>query len=52
MEAMIYGPGVESSYEIVTIIDTHPDGFSVLIKYAREGSRSEEADLRDTPANA
>jgi hypothetical protein len=32
MEAMLYGPGVESSSETVTIIDTHPDGFSVLIK--------------------
>jgi hypothetical protein len=29
---MLYGPGVESSSETVTIIDTHLDGFSVLIK--------------------
>jgi hypothetical protein len=41
MEAMLYGPGVESSSETVTIIDIHPDGFLVLIKYAREGSLSE-----------
>ena len=52
MEAMLYGPGVESSSETVTIIDTHPDGFSVLIKYASEGSLPEEADLWDTLANA
>jgi hypothetical protein len=38
MEAMLYGPGVESSSETVTIMDTHPDGFLILIKYAREGS--------------
>jgi hypothetical protein len=36
MEEMLCGPGVESSSETVTIIDTHPDGFSVLIKYASE----------------
>jgi hypothetical protein len=30
VEAMLYGPGVESSSETVTIIDTHPDCFSVL----------------------
>jgi hypothetical protein len=52
MEAMLYGPGVESSSEIVTIIDTHPDGFLVVIKYASERSILEEADLRGTPANA
>jgi hypothetical protein len=52
MEAMLYGPGVESSSEIVTIIDTHPDGFSVVIKYASERSLLEEADLWGTPANA
>jgi hypothetical protein len=52
MEAMLYDPGVESSFETVTIIDTHPDGFSVLIKYASEGSLPEEADLWDTPTNA
>jgi hypothetical protein len=52
MEAMLYSPGVESSSETVTIIDTHPEGFSVLIKYASEGSLPEEADLWDTPANA
>jgi hypothetical protein len=52
MEATIYGPGVESSSETVTIIDTHPDGFSVLIKYASEGSHPEEANLWDTPTNA
>jgi hypothetical protein len=51
MEAMLYGPGVESSSETVTIIDTHPDGFSVLIKCAGEGSLSEEADLWDAPTN-
>ena len=45
MEAMLYGPRVESSSETVTIIDTQPDGFSVLIKYAREGSLLEEDDL-------
>jgi hypothetical protein len=52
MEAMLYDPGVESSSETVTIIDTHPDGFSILIKYAREGSLPGEADLWDIPANA
>jgi hypothetical protein len=52
MKAMLYGPGVESSSETVTIIDTHPDGFSVLIKYASEGSLPEEADLWGTPTNA
>jgi hypothetical protein len=52
MEAMLYGPRVESSSETVTIIDTHPDGFSVLIKYASEGSLLEEADLSDTLTNA
>ena len=52
MEVMLYGPGVESSSETIIIIDTHPDGFSVLIKYASEGSLPEEADLWDTPANA
>jgi hypothetical protein len=44
MEAMLYGPGVESSSETDTIIDTHCDSFSVLIKYASEGSLPEEAD--------
>jgi hypothetical protein len=43
-EAMLYSPGVESSSETITIIDTHPDGFSLLIKYAREGSLPEEPD--------
>jgi hypothetical protein len=52
MEAMLYGPEVESSSETITIIDTHPDGFSVLIKYASEGSLVEEADLWGTPTNA
>jgi hypothetical protein len=52
MEAMLYDSGVESSSENVTIIDIHPDGFLVLIKYAREGSLPEEDDLWDTPANA
>jgi hypothetical protein len=52
MEAMLYSPGVESSSEIVTIIDTHPDGLSVLIKYANKGSLLKEADLWDTPTNA
>ena len=52
MVVMLYGPGVESSSETVTIIDTHPDGFSVLIKYASEGSLPEEADLWDAHANA
>jgi hypothetical protein len=51
MEAMLYSPGVESSFETVTIIDTHPHGFSVLIKYASEGSLPEEADLWENPAN-
>jgi hypothetical protein len=51
MEAMLYSPGVESSSETVTIIGTHPDGFSVLIKYASEGSLPEEADLWDTSTN-
>jgi hypothetical protein len=37
-EAMLYGLGVESSSETITIIDTHPDSFSVLIKYNIEGS--------------
>jgi hypothetical protein len=45
MEAMLYGPGVESSSETVTFIGTHPDGFSVVIKYASEGSLPEEANL-------
>jgi hypothetical protein len=31
MEVMLYNLGVESSSETVTIIDTHPDGFSILI---------------------
>jgi hypothetical protein len=52
METMLYGPWVESSSENVTIIGTHPDGFSVLIKYASERSLPEEADLWDTPDNA
>jgi hypothetical protein len=52
MEAILYDPEVESSPETVTIIDKHPDGFSVLIKYAREASLPEEADLWDTPTNA
>jgi speckle-type POZ protein len=51
MEAILYGPGVESSSETVTIIDTHPDGFSFLVKYVNEGSLPEEADLWDAPAN-
>jgi hypothetical protein len=37
-EAMLYGLGVESSSETITIIDTHPDSFTVLIKYNIEGS--------------
>jgi hypothetical protein len=32
MEAMLYDPGVGSSSEIVTIRNTDPDGFSLLIK--------------------
>jgi hypothetical protein len=52
MEAMLYSLGVESNSETITIIDTNRDGFSVPIKYATEGSLSEEADLWDTPANA
>jgi hypothetical protein len=32
MEAMLYGPAVESSFETITIIDTYPNGFSLLIK--------------------
>jgi hypothetical protein len=51
MEAILYGPGVGSSSETVTIIDTHHDGFSVLMKYAREWSVPEEVDLWDTPTN-
>jgi hypothetical protein len=50
-EVMLYGPRVESSPETVTIIDTHPDGFPTLMKYAMEGSFPNEADLRDTLAN-
>jgi hypothetical protein len=34
---MLYSLGVESSSKTITIIDTHPHGFSVLIKYATEG---------------
>jgi hypothetical protein len=52
VEAMLYDPGVESNFETVTNIDTHSYGFSVLIKYATEGSLPEEADLCDTPTNA
>jgi hypothetical protein len=52
MEAMLYDPGVESSSETITIFGTHLDGFSVLIKYASEGSLPEEADLRDIPTHA
>jgi hypothetical protein len=52
MEAMLYSPGLESSSETVAIIDTHPDGFSVLIKYASQGSLPEEDDLWDTPTNS
>jgi hypothetical protein len=52
MEAMLYGPGVESSSDTVKIIDTHPDGISILIKYASEGSLPEESDLWYTPTNA
>jgi hypothetical protein len=51
MEAMLYGLGLESSSETVTIIDTHPDCFSVLIKYDSEGSLPDEVDLWDTSAN-
>jgi hypothetical protein len=52
MGEMLYGPGVKSSSETVTIIDTHPDVFLVMIKYASEGSLPKEADLWDAPANA
>jgi hypothetical protein len=52
MEAMHCRLGVESSSETITIIDTHHDGFSVLIKYASEGSLPKEADLWDTPTHA
>jgi hypothetical protein len=52
IEAKLYGLGVESSSKTVTIIDTHPDAFLVLIKYAREGSLLEEAGLWDTPVDA
>jgi speckle-type POZ protein len=51
MEAMLYGPGVESSSENVTIIDAHLDGFLILIKYASKGSLPEEANLWETPTN-
>jgi hypothetical protein len=52
IEAMLYGLGVESSSETVTIIDTYPDAFLALIKYAREGSLLEEAGSWDTPVDA
>ena len=52
MEAMLYGPLVDSNSKTVNIKDAHPDAFSLLIKYAIEGSLPEEADLWDTPANA
>jgi hypothetical protein len=35
---MLYSPGVESSSKTITITDTNHDGFSLLIKCAREGS--------------
>jgi hypothetical protein len=43
---------VESSSKTVTIIDTHPGGFLVLIKYASERSLLEEADSWENRANA
>uniref|UniRef100_K3YM80 BTB domain-containing protein n=1 Tax=Setaria italica TaxID=4555 RepID=K3YM80_SETIT len=52
MEALLYGNRVKSKLEIISIKDTNPAGFSLLIKYAYEGSLPEEADLRDTPINA
>ncbi|RCV38973.1 hypothetical protein SETIT_8G185600v2 [Setaria italica] len=52
MEALLYGSGVESKSETVSIKDTNPVGFSLLIKYVCEGSLPEEADLWDTLINA
>ncbi|RCV23809.1 hypothetical protein SETIT_5G034200v2 [Setaria italica] len=49
MEALLYGSGVESKLEIVSSKDADLDGFSLLIKYAYEGSLLEEANLWDTP---
>jgi hypothetical protein len=43
---------VESSSKTITIIDTHLDGFLVLIKYTSEGSLLKEADSWENPANA
>jgi hypothetical protein len=51
MEGNALRPRSESSSETITIVDTHLDGFSVLIKYAWEGSLPEEADFLDTSAN-
>jgi speckle-type POZ protein len=51
MEAMLCDLGVESTSKSVTIIDTHPDVFSLLIKHAREGSLPKETSLWNTPAN-
>ncbi|XP_072146350.1 uncharacterized protein [Setaria viridis] len=52
MEAFLYGSRVESKLQTVSIKDTNPAGFLLLIKYACDGSLPEEADLGDTPVNA
>uniref|UniRef100_K3YDU1 BTB domain-containing protein n=1 Tax=Setaria italica TaxID=4555 RepID=K3YDU1_SETIT len=52
MEALYYGSGVESKSEIISIKEANLDGFSLLIKYACEGSLRQEADLWDTLVNA
>ncbi|RCV06271.1 hypothetical protein SETIT_1G149800v2 [Setaria italica] len=52
MEALLYGSGMESKSETISIKDTNSAGFSLLIKYAYEGSLLEEVNLWDTPINA
>ncbi|RCV22252.1 hypothetical protein SETIT_4G205700v2 [Setaria italica] len=52
MVALLYGSGMGSMSKTVSIKDTNPAGFSLLIKYACEGSLPEEVDLWDTPTNA
>ncbi|XP_072149564.1 BTB/POZ and MATH domain-containing protein 1-like [Setaria viridis] len=51
MEALLYGSGVESKSETVSIKDTNFAGFSLLLKYVYEGSLPEEANLCDTLIN-
>src|SRR5687767_10746192 len=51
MEALLYGSGVEPKLENVSIKDTNPAGFSLLVKYACEGSLPMEEDLWNTPIN-